>query len=138
MSYESFWFNYFYRVYLTDKVDAHRAEIMARVHSQGQLICWDDDDELEGHTDDVTIVTRDEGVMTDSSESFVCINEDKIDNENEELVINNDKKEELVINNDRKEELVSNNDKKEELVINKQSEEMTKEESDDDWEKWDN
>lgn len=45
---------------------------MSRVYSQGQLIRWDDDDDIEhGRTSPKA--------KTDSSESFVCISEDGVD-----------------------------------------------------------
>ncbi len=115
-------------MHLINQTEANRAEIMARVHSQGQLIRWDDDDDIGGHTDEVTMTTKDktdERAMTDSSESFICVNEDKIDNEEEELVIK-----ELLVINDKEEESVSNI-QSDELLNNNNND------SDDDgWEKW--
>lgn len=142
VSYESFWFNYFYRIHLVDKTEAHRAEIMARVHSQGQLICWEDDDDeiAEERNDEMVIVNKsEERAMTNSSESFVCINEEEmenvsqpssIDQHNEGLVINKKEEEEGLVINKKEEELFTTN--KEQNVTECEK----KDESDDDWEKW--
>ena len=84
---------------------------MSRVHSKGQLICWDDEeldctiegkgeeDERENKGEEGGAVKPDRA-MTDSSESFVCINDEEVANkeiinEGAELVIN--KEEGLVI-----------------------------------------
>ena len=109
-----------------DKTEAHRAEIMARVHSQGQLICWDDEEEGEEE------VSRREGgevverARTDSSESFVCINEEGL----LDTVNGNANKED----NKEVEQII---DEKVEFV-NKGGGEKEKDGhgSDDDWEKW--
>ena len=99
---------------------------MSRVHSQGQLICWDDE-ELEC----VESERREEGglvqqernedshVMTDSSESFVCINDEDATKDLEHA----------------DDGLVNNQDPGEGLVI-KDKDVGCNNESDDDWENW--
>ena len=63
-----------------DKAESKRAEIMARVHSQGRLIRWDEEDEDTGEGERGGGGGEQErgrsSVKTDSSESFVCISEE--------------------------------------------------------------
>lgn len=116
--------------------EAKRAEIMARAHSQGQLICWDEDDDhgIEDiGTGDIgtgDVGTRDVGTgdigdkghtMTDSSDSFICINEEIM--KDEELAPS-------TINKDSEE---TNNI----VVIEKEPLPPDGGGNDSDWEKWD-
>lgn len=65
---------------------------MERVHSsQGQLICWDEEEEEEGEIKGESLIEKEDKLqqkldqspfdkaLTDSSESFVCISEEGMD-----------------------------------------------------------
>ena len=91
---------------------------MARAHSQGQLICWDEDDD-HGIEDIGTEDIGDKGrAMTDSSDSFICINEEGIAKDDEDPVLGDTNGEQTT------EVDPSSSDKKEAN-------------DDSDWEKWD-
>ena len=130
VSYESFWYHYFYRVHLLEEAEAKRAEIMARVYSQGQLICWDEEEETgetdgtkkvtDKHTDSNEIVRE----MTDSSESFVCISDEGTED--------NEHKTDLDTQERNEEESEEKNEEKSSTTLD-----GNKNESDSDWEKWD-
>ena len=89
---------------------------MARAHSQGQLICWDEDD--DHGIEDIGSEDKGQG-MTDSSDSFICINEE--DGINEEDSVKDED-----VNKDSKE-----------TVIEKDPSPAQEGDDGSDWEKWD-
>ena len=88
---------------------------MARAHSQGQLICWDEDDDHGIEDIGAEDMDKRHG-MTDSSDSFICINE-------EDAVKGEDD-----VNEDSKETVVEKN------LLPSSGKEG---DDDSDWEKWD-
>ena len=103
---------------------------MARVYSQGQLICWDEEEET-GETDGTKKVTDKHTEnneimreMTDSSESFVCISDEGTEDNEHKTDLDTQERNEK-----------ENEDKNEEQSSTKLDE--NKHESDSDWEKWD-
>lgn len=67
---------------------------MARVHSQGQLIRWDEEDEDIGERERGGGGEQERGrssVKTDSSESFVCISEEGSETMNDKDIVTHTK-----------------------------------------------